>query len=303
MGGLSALAPLYIVEVAPIEYRGAFGAFHQLFSACGISYLNLLDIWCSWRVLTCLAAVVQAVFCVCVFFIPESPAVARIEFLEGLCQRKHLSALVHTLALASFQQLAGMDAILTNLNAIFAVSEPVLSPAVCAYIVTLATIVSGCIAAPVINRLGRRRTWIISAAGQMTGLVLAFVSEQWSIGGVLPIISFFVDILSYDLGMGPVPWVVTPELFPDEVRSLAMSLTTGFNWLLSSVIMLSWPSMRDRIGIGWSFLSFAGCCAAAILYGLVFMPETKDTELGKSSQVRDAVENELIPIDRGPEQT
>jgi MFS family permease len=55
MGALTTIAPLYIVELAPFEYRGAFGSFHQLSSAFGISYLNLLDIWCGWRLLTYLA--------------------------------------------------------------------------------------------------------------------------------------------------------------------------------------------------------------------------------------------------------
>jgi MFS family permease len=283
MGSLTTLAPMYIVELAPPQYRGAFGSFHQLSSAFGISYLNLLDIWCGWRLLSYLAAVIQVLFCIFVFCIPESPAVARTSELsmkEPLCQRKYLYGLGHTFALATFQQLAGMDAILTNLNSIFVVSEAVLTPAVCAYIVTLATIISGSCAAAVIQRLGRKRTWIVSAAGQMTGLLLAWVNDFWEIGGVLPIISFFIDILSYDLGMGPVPWIITPELFPDDVRPLACSLTTGFNWLLSSVIMFVWPTMRDGIGIGWSFLAFAVCCAGAIAYGVLWMPETKDKEIG-----------------------
>ena len=301
MGALTTLSPLFIVELAPIEFRGAFGSFHQLSSAFGISYLNLLDIWCEWRLLSFLAAAIQAIFCICVFFIPESPAVARTEaltFKDKICQKKYLYGLVHTFALATFQQLAGMDAILTNLNSIFVASEAVLSPAVCAYIVTLATILSGCVAAPIIQKLGRRPTWIISAAGQMTGLVLAFVNEQWHIGGVLPIVSFFVDVLSYDLGMGPIPWIITPELFPDEIRSLACSLTTGFNWLLSSVIMFLWPVLRDSLGMGWSFLMFACFCILAVLYGIFLMPETKDDEIGKLKTAEkdeiDQVRTELI---------
>jgi hypothetical protein len=115
----------------------------------------------------------------------------------------------------------------------------------------------------------------------MTGLLLAFANEHWKIDGVLPIICFFVDVLSYDLGIGPIPWILTPELFPDEVRSIACSLTTGFNWLLSSGIMFVWPTMKSQLGMDWSFLLFACCCAAAIAYGFFFMPETKDDELGK----------------------
>jgi MFS family permease len=288
MGALTTIAPLYIVELAPFEYRGAFGSFHQLSSAFGISYLNLLDIWCGWRLLTYLAAAVQLLFCFCIFFVPESPAVERTEALvvkESLCQRKYIHGLIHTFVLATFQQLAGMDAILTNLNSIFVVSDSIFSPAVCAYIVTLASIISGCIAAPIIQKLGRRPTWIISSTGQMTGLFLAFINEQWEIGGWLPVVSFFIDVLSYDLGMGPIPWIITPELFPDDVRSIACSLTTGFNWLLSSGIMFMWPVMRDGIGMGWSCFIFACCCFGSIMYGILFMPETKDDEIGMLKDV------------------
>jgi MFS family permease len=284
MGALTTLAPLYIVELAPERFRGAVGSLHQLSSAFGISYLNLIDIWCSWRLITILAAVIQIIYLICAAFVRESPAVERTEALivkESLLQKKYMYGLVHTFALALFQQLAGMDAILTNLNSIFRASETMLSPEVCAYVVTLATLISGCCAAAVIHKLGRRPVWIISSAGQMTGLLLAFADQFWHIGGVLPIVSFFIDVLCYDLGMGPIPWIITPELFPDEVRSLACSLTTGFNWLLSSVIMLIWPTMRDKLGIHWSFLAFGCCCLVSILYGIFFMPETKDDALGK----------------------
>jgi hypothetical protein len=133
----------------------------------------------------------------------------------------------------------------------------------------------------------------------MTGLLLAFADLHWEIGGVLPIVSFFIDVLSYDLGMGPIPWIITPELFPDEVRSLACALTTGFNWMLSSVIMVVWPTMRDELGPKWSFLAFGCCCAGSILYGFVAMPETKDDPLGKltmseSDEVVKEVEDGLL---------
>jgi MFS family permease len=284
MGALTTLAPMYIVELAPSQYRGAFGSFHQLSSAFGISYMNLLDIWCPWRLLTWLAAAIQVLFLICAPFLPESPAVERTEALsykEPLCQRKYMYGLVHTFVLATFQQLAGMDAILTNLNSIFVATDAILSPNVCAYIVSLATIFSGSCAATVIQKLGRRPAWIISCVGQTTGLFLAFANEHWKVGGVLPIVCFFVDVLSYDLGMGPIPWILTPELFPDEVRSIACSLTTGFNWLLSSVIMFVWPTMKDSLGMDWSFLFFGCCCIGAIFYGYFFMPETKDDDLGK----------------------
>jgi MFS family permease len=120
--------------------------------------------------------------------------------------------------------------------------------------------ISCLIAAPIIQKLGRKPTWIISSIGQMTGLFLVFVNEKCHVGGALPILSFFIDVLSYDLGMGPIPWIMTPELFPDDVRSLACSLTTGFNWLLLSGIMFLWPVMRDSFGMGNSCFVFAVCC-------------------------------------------
>jgi hypothetical protein len=132
--------------------------------------------------------------------------------------------------------------------------------------------------------------------GQMTGLVMAFANERWHIGGVLPIVSFFVAVLSYALGLGPIPWILTPELFPDEVRPLACSLTTGFNWLLSAGIIFIWPVMKNEIGMACSFFLFACCCLMSIFYGFVLMPETKDDEIGKlkAGMTEKDVEKELI---------
>lgn len=296
MGASTAVCSMYIVELSPIENRGAFGSFHQLFSAIGISYLNLLNIFCGWRLLTYLAGLIQVLFLCFIWFIPESPAVERKEQKEdeSIFQKKYMKGLVHTFTLALLQQLAGMDAILTNLNQIFDLTKSVLRPDVCAFIVSLATILAGCIAAPIINKIGRKKAWILSASGQTTGLILAWINEQFGIGSVLPLVALFIDVLCYDLGIGPIPWILTPELFPDTVRSTACSLTTGTNWLLSSVIMFVWPQMKDGLGMGWSFFFFAICCIISIIYGIFWMPETMSIDMAHDeSELEDVVKKNM----------
>jgi MFS family permease len=284
IGIISMVTPMYIIELTPKRYRGAFGSFPQLGTALGASYLTLLGIWLKWRLVSYLAAIIQALFCILIFFIPESPTVKRNRDLivkESFFQRKYLYVFVHPFLLTLIQRFSGIEAILSTVDSIFNISSSLLSPAVTALSITVTRIISVAWGAAVVQKLGRRLALIISAIGQMTGLILAFANAYWEIGDFFPVVPFFLTVVSHDLGINPVPAIVTAELFPDAVRSIACSFAAGFNWLLSSAMLLIFPVMIQNLGIDWVFLIFAVCSGMALLYGVRWMPETRERNLGE----------------------
>ncbi|KAA8536905.1 hypothetical protein F0562_029383 [Nyssa sinensis] len=67
------LAPIYIAEITPKNFRGGFTAVTQLTACCGLLLMYSVGNFVSWRMLALIGAIPCLVQIVGVFFIPESP--------------------------------------------------------------------------------------------------------------------------------------------------------------------------------------------------------------------------------------
>lgn len=87
------------------------------------------------------------------------------------------------------------------------------------------------------------------------------------------IVAVYVYAVGYCIGWGPVPWVVAGEVAPNHVRSAALSIAVGVNWLFAFIIGKITPIMLDEIKYG-TFLLFGFCCLVMVFWAYVFLPET-----------------------------
>ena len=117
----------------------------------------------------------------------------------------------------------------------------------------------------------------------MLALFLMWAQELWDINPILALVSLFIDVFFFGIAFGPVPWMIVPELFPDTVRTLAVSIMSGLNWLISSATVYIWPPIVSTMKASWGFFLFGCFCACAALYGFFFMPETKGKEMGEDA--------------------
>ncbi|KAH0791454.1 major facilitator superfamily transporter [Histomonas meleagridis] len=285
-GGFSGVCSMYIVETAPSKYRGSYGVIHQLMITLGIVWVYFLGIFCIWRTLAFVCMISPLLLCILIWFVPESPANQEETDVEkeSLLQKKFFPPLFSSFLLIVFQQFSGINPILTNLEKIFKDANIQISPAVCSLITGIAQVIATLIASFVIHKLGRRPSWIVSSAGQMLALFLIWAQELWKINPFLSLVSLFTDVFFFGIAFGPVPWMIVPELFPDSVRTLAVSIMTGLNWLISSATVFVWPFITEKLTPSWSFFLFGCFCTCAAIYGFFFMPETKGKEMGEDAK-------------------
>jgi len=85
--------------------------------------------------------------------------------------------------------------------------------------------------------------------------------------------SFFV------LSLGPIPNILTAELFPSRCRSAAMACSLGSQFLFNTVVGLAFPVLRQRFGSAPVFAGFGGVCVLAWFFTERFVPETKGRAL------------------------
>lgn len=285
IGGVSGLCSMYIVEISPIEYRGAYGTIHQIFVTIGGLYQFAIGIIGNWRIFTWLSIIVSVLHVILIWFVPDSQVKELDETgsSESIFQKKYIKPLLHSAALVLAQQLAGINAVYTNLTTIFEDANVDLSAGVCSLIAQSAQTIAGLCCSYICEKIGRKKTFLISAIGMVVSLLILWANYLWRFWNMLPLILLFLYLLSFGIGFGPVPWLMVPELFPDSVRGMGQSLATGLNWASASLIVFIWPYMNAGIGAGWSFFAFAIIGILAILYGFFLMPETKGLLLGEAA--------------------
>ncbi|KAK1683990.1 hypothetical protein QYE76_044838 [Lolium multiflorum] len=142
-----------------------------------------------------------------------------------------------------------------------------------------------------IDRCGRRRLALTSLAGVVLSLVilaLAFILQSssslcgslfsgscqgalgwFAVGGLALYIAFFSP------GMGPVPWAVNSEIYPEEYRGMCGGMSATVNWVSNLIVAQTFLSIVGWVGTGPTFLIIAGIAVMAFIFVALYVPETK----------------------------
>lgn len=94
-----------------------------------------------------------------------------------------------------------------------------------------------------------------------------------ALGGLL------LFIASFAIGLGPVFWLLISEIFPQGVRSAAMSVSTVGNWAANFIVAATFLTLSGAITRQGTFFLYAGLSIIAIVVFAVRVPETKDRSL------------------------
>ena len=101
------------------------------------------------------------------------------------------------------------------------------------------------------------------------------------------IVCVVAAIACYAMTLGPITWVLLSELFPNNVRAIAMAVCTFALWTGCFTLTYSFPILNAWLGSYGTFWLYAGICLAGYLFFLRTLPETK----GKSLE---ELEKELV---------
>jgi len=91
----------------------------------------------------------------------------------------------------------------------------------------------------------------------------------------LPLVSLTIFSISFALGLGPLPWVIMTELFPQEAKDKASSLVVLFQWLMSFVTLKFAKNINDAFNVSGGYFIFGSMCFCSIIFVIYYAPETK----------------------------
>lgn len=269
IGAYSAVNPVYLTELANDEQKSLFGTLNQLGISAGVVASNIFGGLLPWRVFAI------GVFLFCTLIAVSSFFIADVKHMQaksakhtdpaGSCSilfTRYRMELIEGVMYQFLQQFSGINGVLTNAGMLLNNSTTAATFAASAQLIACVFCSSA------INKLGTKLIWIIACAGAAASLVILAISQTFKLGLIVNGIAVFGFQLSFGFGLGPLPFTISPNLFPDSVRAQALSILTGVNWLLAFVVISIFPTMLNNYGLSISSLIFAGVLAAGVIFGL-----------------------------------
>ncbi|WP_346029244.1 sugar porter family MFS transporter [Arthrobacter citreus] len=165
------------------------------------------------------------------------------------------------MAIAAFQQLVGINAIFyysTTLWKSVGFSES--DSFTTSVITSIINVVMTLVAIAFVDRIGRRKLLMIGSAGMFVGLLMATLSfsqaegmgDEVSLPGIwgpVALVGANLFVIFFAATWGPVMWVTLGEVFPNNIRSLALGLGAMVNWIFNFIVTLSFPWVSDNFGV------------------------------------------------------
>ncbi|XP_006347075.1 probable polyol transporter 4 isoform X1 [Solanum tuberosum] len=139
------------------------------------------------------------------------------------------------------------------------------------------------IAILLIDKVGRKPLLYVSTIGMTTclfglGLTLSLLGNG-SVGIKLAILCVCGNVAFFSVGIGPICWVLTSEIFPLRLRAQASALGAVGSRVSSGVVAMSFLSVSRMITVGGTFFVFAAISALSVAFVHKCVPETKGKSL------------------------
>jgi SP family xylose:H+ symportor-like MFS transporter len=137
-----------------------------------------------------------------------------------------------------------------------------------------------------VDKWGRKPLIITGSVGMLMGFMMLAVSLMTQQIGLASLLGILIFIGSFAMSMGPIVWVLLSEMFPNSIRSAAMSVAVAVQWAMNYVVSQSFPiimgSEANQSPV-WNgslpYFLFMGFIVLTIILTVKYIPETKGKSL------------------------
>jgi len=209
--------------------------------------------------------------------------------------------LIIAIGIMFVQQFTGINTIIYYSPKIFLMAgfEGARSAILASVSVGAVCVLSSLIALFVVDRLGRRKLYLMGLSGMVVSLIalgLCF-SVQSSLGDSVKQITValvWMYIVFFAVSLGPLGWVIISEVFPLKVRGIGASIGSLSNWLFNGVVAFTFFKIVKGLTVqgteitvnnenlgnpAGAFWLYALIGIAGLIWGYFYIPETKGKSL------------------------
>ncbi|CAO3595333.1 unnamed protein product [Absidia cylindrospora] len=172
------------------------------------------------------------------------------------------------------QQFSGINAVIFYSTSIMSTVFPESSDRITVFI-AIVNLAMTVVSAYLMDRSGRRTLFLVSSSAMACSSLLLGWSIQYGYDGTsaFAIVSF---VAAFAIGLGPIPFLIIPELVVSSAAASAGSVGLASNMLMNFTVSAGFMALRDIIGQGQVFYVFALILLVCTLLGFFYLPETKN---------------------------
>uniref|UniRef100_H2YQZ2 Major facilitator superfamily (MFS) profile domain-containing protein n=1 Tax=Ciona savignyi TaxID=51511 RepID=H2YQZ2_CIOSA len=227
----------------------------------------------------------------------------QLTILQLLRERSVRWQLITVLLMMAAQQLSGINAVFFYSNRIFETAGiPSGNPQDLASVgVGVVNVIMTIVSVGVIEWAGRKAliVWgfgmMIFWCAAMT-VVLNMLTMNLTWISYLSIACVIGYIVGFAIGPGPIPWLITAELFRQSARPPAFMVSCLLNWTCNFIIGISFPAIADATG-PYVFIIFMFVCIGITAFLAIVMPETKGKTFQEISNL--FAKRNSVPVNSG----
>jgi sugar porter (SP) family MFS transporter len=196
--------------------------------------------------------------------------------------RAYARPLIIAVVLMACSQFSGINAIIYYSTKIFESAGALKNAAFASTVwVGLVNLLFTFVAIAFVDRAGRRPLLLIGTMVQVIALALVGWMFRSHLNGVPLLVCVMIYIAAFAMALGPIPWILCSEIFPNRVRGRAMSIATFTIWASCYVVAQTFPMLNDspKIGPVITFWFYASISLFTFIFVYAFIPETKGRTL------------------------
>ncbi|KAL3533826.1 hypothetical protein ACH5RR_007347 [Cinchona calisaya] len=207
-----------------------------------------------------------------------------------------LHILIAALGIHLFQQASGIDAVVLYSPRIFEKAgitknkDKLLATIAVGFTKTSFILVSTF----TLDKIGRRILLLSSCGGLVVSLMglgigLTIIDhfkhekQTWAIA--LCITCALSSVATFSMGMGPIAWVYSSEIFPLRLRAQGCSMGVAVNRFTSGIVLITFISLYKAISIGGAFFLYTGIAIMAWIFFYTLLPETRGRSLEEMEEL------------------
>ncbi|KAJ4708426.1 Polyol transporter like [Melia azedarach] len=197
--------------------------------------------------------------------------------------------LVAAVGINFFMQASGNDAVIYYTPAVFKSAGIHSKPELFGVnvVMGLAKAFFVVLSALYLDKFGRRPLLLLGSCGMvLSSLLLGFGSKFLEDSESKPIWALVISIIAvcafvsfFSIGLGPITWVYSSEIFPLRLRAQGSALAISVNRLVSGVISMTFLSISRKLTFAGTFFLLAGITTIGTIFFYFFLPETKGKTL------------------------
>ncbi|XP_045777618.1 facilitated trehalose transporter Tret1-like [Maniola jurtina] len=181
------------------------------------------------------------------------------------------------------QQFCGSTAIISYAQQIFGAAEGGLRAEEACILFGTVQLLTSAISSQLVDRLGRKPLLIVSSCGVgLANIVIGayffmkFESNDLVVAlKFIPIVVIPIFIFSYTIGLATVPFAITSEIFPTNIKSKATCVIQIFVALITFAVTKLYQVIADNLGNYVAFWCFGLLSVGGVIFILILLPETK----------------------------